>query len=71
MRVKTIIIIVLLILTLILIAQNAAVMPIQLFFWQVLVSRIVLIVLMLAIGFALGFIIAKATGRKHVPPRET
>lgn len=70
MKAKTIVIIVLVIIALVLIAQNTAVMPIQLFFWQVLMSRIVLIVLMLAIGFALGFIIAKTTGSRPTPPKE-
>ncbi|MBE0432345.1 LapA family protein [candidate division WOR-3 bacterium] len=70
MKAKTIVIMILVILTLVLIAQNTAVMPIQLLFWQITMSRIVLIVLMFAIGFALGFIIAKATGRKQSPPKE-
>ncbi len=67
MRVKSIIIIILAILAVVLIAQNTAVTPIQLLFWQVNMSRIVLIILLLAIGFAIGFILAKTTGRKHPP----
>lgn len=67
MKIKTIIIIVLAIIAMVLIAQNTAVTPIQLLFWQVHMSRIVLIILLLAIGFAIGFILAKSTGRKHPP----
>lgn len=70
MKVRSIIIIILLILAVILIAQNTEVVPIQLLLWRILMSRIVLIVLMLAIGFGIGFILAKTTGKKHLPPKE-
>jgi len=70
MKVKGIVIIILVILAVILIAQNTEVVPIQLLFWGILMSRIVLIVLMLAIGFGIGFILAKVTGKKHSPPKE-
>jgi uncharacterized integral membrane protein len=64
MKVKSIIIIVLAILALILIVQNTEVVPIQLLLWRIWMSRIVLIVLMLAIGFGIGFALAKLGGRK-------
>lgn len=70
MNVKRIVIIILVILAVILIAQNTEVMPIQLLFWQILMSRIVLIVLMLGLGFGIGFILAKVTGKKHTPPKQ-
>ncbi|UCG30422.1 MAG: DUF1049 domain-containing protein [candidate division WOR-3 bacterium] len=64
MKVKSIIIVILAIIALILIVQNTEVVPIQLLFWRLLMSRIILILLMLVIGFAIGFILAKVTGKK-------
>lgn len=69
MKVKSIIIVILAIIALILIAQNTEVVPIQILFWRLLMSRIVLILLMLVIGFAIGFILAKVAGKK-VPSRK-
>lgn len=70
MKVKTIIILVLAVLALILIVQNTEVVPIQILFWQLLMSRIILILLLLVIGFAIGFILAKFTGRRTPASRE-
>jgi uncharacterized integral membrane protein len=64
MKAKSIIIIVLAIIALILIVQNTEVVPIQLLLWRIWMSRIVLIILMLAIGFGIGFVLAKLGGRK-------
>lgn len=64
MKAKSIIIIVLAIVALILIVQNTEVVPIQLLLWRIWMSRIVLIILMLAIGFGIGFVLAKLGGRK-------
>ncbi len=69
MKVKTIIILILAILALVIIVQNTEVVPIQILFWQLLMSRIILILLLLVIGFAIGFILARFTGKK-VPPKE-
>ena len=63
MKAKGIIIIVLTIIALILIVQNTEIVPLQLLFWRVWMSRIVMIVLMLAIGFGIGYVLA-ALGRK-------
>jgi uncharacterized integral membrane protein len=59
MKLKTIIAIILAVLALVIVIQNTQVVSLQLFFWQVYMSRIVLIILMLAIGVAIGYIIAK------------
>jgi putative membrane protein len=56
---KSIIAIILAVLALVIVIQNTQVVSLQLFFWQVYMSRIVLIILMLAIGIAMGYIIAK------------
>jgi uncharacterized integral membrane protein len=63
MKAKGIIIIILTIIALILIVQNTEIVPLQLLFWRVWMSRIVMIVLMLAIGFGIGYVLA-AVGRK-------
>ncbi|KPK64529.1 hypothetical protein AMJ83_02150 [candidate division WOR_3 bacterium SM23_42] len=63
MKAKGIIIIILTIIALILIVQNTEIVPLQLLFWRVWMSRIVMIVLMLAIGFGIGYVLA-AAGRK-------
>lgn len=70
MKVKTIIILILAILALIIIVQNTEVVPIQILFWQLLMSRIILILLLLVIGFAIGFILAKFTGKRIPPSKE-
>ena len=59
MKPKSIIAIILAVLVLVIIIQNTQVISLQLFFWQVHMSRIVLILVMLAIGVAIGYIIAK------------
>lgn len=64
MKAKTIIIIILAIIALVLIVQNTRVVPLQLLLWQIWVSQIVLVILMLAIGFGIGFVLAKATRKK-------
>ena len=71
MRIKNIVLIVLAIIALIIIVQNTGVVPIQLFFWRLWMSRIVLILLMLAIGFGIGFVLAKLTGRKGKKTEQT
>ncbi|KPL15130.1 hypothetical protein AMJ74_02095 [candidate division WOR_3 bacterium SM1_77] len=71
MKVKSIVIIILAIIALILIVQNTEVVPIQLLLWRIWMSRIVLIVLMLAIGFGIGFVLAKATRKKPAEPNRS
>lgn len=63
MKTKGIVIIILTIIALILIVQNTEIVPLQLLFWRIWMSRIVMIVLMLAIGFGIGYVLA-AVGRK-------
>jgi uncharacterized integral membrane protein len=71
MKAKSIIIIILAVIALILIVQNTEVVPIQLLLWRIWMSRIVLIVLMLALGFGIGFVLAKTTCKKPVHPGKT
>lgn len=70
MKAKSVVIIVLAVIALILIVQNTEVVPVQLLLWRIWLSRIVLIILMLAIGFGIGFVLAKLTGRKGSKPEK-
>lgn len=71
MKAKSIVIIILAIIALILIVQNTEVVPIQLLLWRIWMSRIVLIVLMLAIGFGIGFVLAKAARKRPAEPNRS
>jgi uncharacterized integral membrane protein len=64
-RPKVIAIIVVSVLALILLFQNIDVVTFRMFFWTVEVSQLVLVVLMLAIGYVLGFLTAKLGGKKE------
>lgn len=67
MKVKTIIILILIALFVIILIQNTQVVTIQLFFWKLSMSRIILICMLMLIGFIVGFLVAKI-GRKS--PKE-
>ncbi len=56
---KVIAVIVIAILALIILLQNMATVTFSLFFWQVQVSQLLLVLIMLIIGYALGFLTAK------------
>jgi uncharacterized integral membrane protein len=64
-RPKVIAIIVISILALIILLQNMATVTFALFFWKVEVSQLLLVLLMLIIGYALGFLTAKLAGKKE------
>ena len=59
MRLKTMLILVLIVLFCILLAQNTQVVSIKLLFWELSMSRIVLLILTGLIGFFLGYIVRK------------
>ncbi len=59
MSVKTIIILILLILLAVILIQNTKVVDVQLFFWKLSMSRIILIIIPLFIGFVVGLFVAK------------
>ncbi len=63
MNVKLVLAIVFAVLTGIVIMQNTEVVAFQLLFWKFNMSRILLLLVTLAVGFALGFIIAKLPSR--------
>jgi putative membrane protein len=64
-RPKVIAIVVISILAVIILLQNMAVVTFSIFFWQINVSQLLLVLLMLAIGYVLGFLTAKLTPRKE------
>jgi len=64
MRPKFIVVLVLIALFLIILIQNTQVVTLRLFFWKVGMSQIILIPLTMAIGFVVGFIVAKVTGNQ-------
>lgn len=59
MRFKAIVIAVLMVLFLILLAQNTQVVTFKVFFWELSMSRIVLLLLFGFVGFLVGFILRK------------
>lgn len=65
MKAKTIIILIIAALFLIILLQNTQVVTLRLYFWQLTMSRIVLLVVTLLVGFVVGFIVAKLTGGRR------
>ena len=64
-RPKVIAIIVISILALIVLLQNLHTVTFSVFFWKVEVSQLLLVLIMLIIGYFLGFMTAKLTGKKE------
>ena len=65
MNIKLILVSVVAVLTGIVIMQNTEVVAFRLLFWQLNMSRILLLLVTLILGFALGFGVAKLTPRSH------
>lgn len=61
---RTIAIIVVVLLFLIFLFQNTTVVTLRLYFWEVSMSQIILIPLVLLVGFGCGFAVGKLTGKK-------
>ena len=59
MKPKTIISFVLIVLAIVIVIQNSEMITLQLFFWKIMMSRIIFMVGLLAVGFMLGFLVAK------------
>ena len=64
MKTKHIVIVILLILFFIILIQNTSVVTLRLFFWEIGASQIILIPIVMAIGFIVGFIVARVTGKQ-------
>jgi uncharacterized integral membrane protein len=65
MKPKTIVLLVLIGLFLIVLIQNAQLVTLQLLFWKVDISQIVLVPSLVLIGFILGYIVAKVAGKSR------
>ena len=68
---KTIAIIVVFVLFLIFLFQNTSAVTLRLYFWEVTMSQIILIPLVLLVGFACGLAVGKLTGRKKLERNQT
>jgi uncharacterized integral membrane protein len=62
MNTKTIALLFVVTLLIVILLQNTQIVTVKLFFWEVSMSRIILLPLVLVIGFVAGFIVAKVTG---------
>jgi len=60
---KLITAIVLAVLFIIFLIQNTQVVTLRLYFWKVSMSQIILIPLVLILGFVVGYIVARVTGK--------
>ena len=65
MNIKNIVLVVVIGLFLIILAQNVQVVTLRLLFWQIVISQVILVPLAMAIGFALGCIVAWAATSKR------
>lgn len=59
MKSKTVLIFVLVVVAVVIIIQNSEMVTLQLFFWKIMMSRIIFMVGLLAVGFVLGILVTK------------
>jgi uncharacterized integral membrane protein len=55
------------VLFLIFLLQNTQVVTLRIYFWKISMSQIILIPLSVLLGFALGYVVARITGKKPGP----
>ena len=65
MRLRTVAILALLVLFLIVIVQNTEVVSVRLLFWDLAMSRIILLALSLAVGVIVGFLLGRPWQRRE------
>ena len=65
---KMIGVLVVLLLAVIILVQNTQTVTFRLLFWSAEISQLLLVLLVLFLGFVLGYLIAKLTGRKKKQP---
>ena len=65
MKPKHIAILVVFVFFLIFLIQNTQVVTLRLYFWTISISQIILIPLVLILGFLLGYLVCKVTGKKR------
>jgi len=59
MRVRTVVILVLALLSLVVIVQNTEVVSVRILFWDLVMSRIILLALSIAVGVIIGFLLGR------------
>ncbi len=64
MRVRSVVILVLLLLFLIVVVQNTEVVSVRVLFWDLTMSRIILLALSLAVGVIIGFLFGRPWQRR-------
>ena len=64
MKNKLIVILVLVGLLLILIIQNIQNISLNIFFWNIMMPQVILVLILFALGFVIGFLVAKMKGSK-------
>jgi len=69
MSFKNILIIVLIVLALIVILQNSGVVSFHILFWQISMSRILMLSFLLLVGFLLGILVSSPLFRPQKPGR--
>jgi len=65
MRVRSVVILVLLLLFLVVVVQNTEVVSVRLLFWDLAMSRIILLALSLAVGAIVGFLLGRPWRRRE------
>lgn len=59
MKFKTILVLLIILLVIIIFVQNTEIVDFQLYFWEISMSRIILLPALLIIGFICGYVVAK------------
>ena len=70
MKIKTYLILTILLLVIIVFVQNTEVVDFKIYFWEISISRIILLPALLVIGFVVGYITAKIHRYKSKKNRE-
>jgi len=65
MRVRSVVILVLLLLFLVVVVQNTEVVSVRVLFWDLTMSRIILLAISLAVGVIVGFLLGRPWRRRE------
>jgi len=71
MRVRTVVILVLALLSLVVIVQNTEVVSVRILFWNLVMSRIILLALSIAVGVIIGFLLGRPWRKRAQYARPT
>ena len=70
MKTKTIITVLLIVLCLIILLQNTQMVTLRFLFWELGISRIFLLPLLIIVGFIIGYVVAKVEKKPKQPIEE-